>query len=232
MTDPLKQCARAWRRLGVPRETAREMLEDLRADLGEARADGISEAAFFAGDPRTLAADWAHQRGVVRPRVRAVSTALVGLFGALPGVSFSLFVGYGISSDAIGEMFTTAAPPASLGPGDAWTPEGVDLPTWLLLALYILGGFFACAGAFSAVAAYLGWRLDPARRVTRHLLTRVIPVGTVLAAAAAMAIAAWRDYSTTTATVIAECAAAALVFALAITLGRLAAIRAWSRRTI
>jgi hypothetical protein len=32
--------------------------------------------------------------------------------------------------------------------------------------------------------------------------------------------------------VIAECAAAALVFALAITLGRLAAIRAWSKRTI
>jgi hypothetical protein len=228
MTGPLEQCARAWRRLGVPRETAREMLDDLCADLAEARADGVSEAAFFGGDPPALARDWAYQRGVVRPRVRAVSTALVGLLGALPGVGFSLFVAYGISSDAIGEMFTTT--PASLGPGDTRTPEGIALPSWLLLALYVVGGCFACAGALAAVVTFLGWRMDPARRVTRHLLTRVIPAGTVLAVAAAMAIAAWRDYSIATATVIAECASAALVFTLALSLGRLAAIRAWSRK--
>jgi hypothetical protein len=143
-----------------------------------------------------------------------------------------VLIGFGITSDAIGELFTTATPPASLGPGDAWTPEGIELPTWLVLALYTLGAGFACLGALGAVAAYLGWRLDPARPVTRRLLARAIPVGTLLAVTAATAVAAWRNYATSTPTVFAECAAAALVFALAITLGRLAAVRAWWRTMI
>ena len=68
MSDFVEQCRREWRRLGVPDHLAEEMAADLASDLREAEADGISAEELLgrsAADPRSFAASWAAERGIV-----------------------------------------------------------------------------------------------------------------------------------------------------------------------
>jgi hypothetical protein len=68
MSDFVEQCRREWKRLNVPDPLAEEMAADLAADLGEAEADGVSAEEFLGSsvsDPRTFAASWAAERGVI-----------------------------------------------------------------------------------------------------------------------------------------------------------------------
>jgi hypothetical protein len=64
------ECRREWKRLRVPDPVADEMAADLEADLNEAQHDGVSPEDVLgrgAADPRSFAASWARERGVVPP---------------------------------------------------------------------------------------------------------------------------------------------------------------------
>jgi hypothetical protein len=66
----VKECRREWKRLGVEDSIANEMAADLAADLEEAEAEGASIEEVLgssAFDPRSFAAAWAAERGVIRP---------------------------------------------------------------------------------------------------------------------------------------------------------------------
>jgi hypothetical protein len=66
----VEECRREWKRLRVPDLVANEMAADLAADLREAEAEGASaEEVLGSGafDPRSFAASWAAERGVVPP---------------------------------------------------------------------------------------------------------------------------------------------------------------------
>jgi hypothetical protein len=66
----VKECQREWKRLGVADAVANEMAADLEADLEEAEAEGASIEDVLgssAFDPRSFAAAWAAERGVVGP---------------------------------------------------------------------------------------------------------------------------------------------------------------------
>ncbi len=65
MTDFLEQCRAEWRHLGVSDELATEMATDLASDLAEAEADGVSAEELLGSDPRSFAASWAAERGVI-----------------------------------------------------------------------------------------------------------------------------------------------------------------------
>lgn len=70
MSEFVGECRREWKRLRVPDPVANEMAADLTADLKEAEADGASaEDVLGSGafDPRTFAASWASERGVIPP---------------------------------------------------------------------------------------------------------------------------------------------------------------------
>ena len=70
MSTFVDECRREWKRLGVPRAVAEEMAADLEADLKEAESDGASlEEVLGSGafDPRSFAASWAAERGVIPP---------------------------------------------------------------------------------------------------------------------------------------------------------------------
>lgn len=70
MSEFVEECRREWRRLGVPDPVANEMAADLEADLEEAEAEGVSaEEVLGSGafDPRSFAAAWAAERGVIQP---------------------------------------------------------------------------------------------------------------------------------------------------------------------
>ena len=91
MSDFVEQCRREWKRLGVPDPLAEEMAADLASDLGEAEAEGVSaEELLGTHDPRSFAASWAAERGVIpappdrlrgrrRPHIRVAFTALAAL---------------------------------------------------------------------------------------------------------------------------------------------------------
>jgi hypothetical protein len=95
----VEECRREWRRLGVPDPVANEMAADLTTDLEEAAADGVSAAEVLGSgvfDPKTFAANWAAERGVIPPPAArrrrpsnswfvaaVVASALVAIVGAL-----------------------------------------------------------------------------------------------------------------------------------------------------
>jgi len=67
----VEQCRREWKRLRVPDPVAEEMAAELMADLDEAAAEGASPEEVLgsaASDPRSFAAAWAAERGVVPPQ--------------------------------------------------------------------------------------------------------------------------------------------------------------------
>jgi hypothetical protein len=71
VSEFVEECLREWKRLRVPDPVANEMAADLAADLKEAEAEGRSaEEVLGSGafDPKTFAASWAAERGVMRPR--------------------------------------------------------------------------------------------------------------------------------------------------------------------
>jgi len=68
------ECRREWKRLRVPDAVADEMAADLAADLKEAESEGASGEEVLGGgasDPRSFAASWAAERGVIPPRLTA-----------------------------------------------------------------------------------------------------------------------------------------------------------------
>ena len=71
MSEFVKQCQAEWKRLGVADPLAEEMAADLASDLAEAEAEGVSAVDYLgssASDPRSFAAAWASERGIVPVR--------------------------------------------------------------------------------------------------------------------------------------------------------------------
>lgn len=86
MSEFVEECRREWKRLHVPDPIANEMVADLVADLEEAEADGASPEEVLgnaAFDPRTFAASWALERGLVqegwRGKIRTRRVALAAI---------------------------------------------------------------------------------------------------------------------------------------------------------
>lgn len=93
MSDFVEQCRREWRRLGVADPPAEEMAADLASDLREAEAEGVSAEELLGSsyfDPRSFAASWAAERGIIpappgrgsgrrRPLALVAFTALAAL---------------------------------------------------------------------------------------------------------------------------------------------------------
>ncbi|MDA8437629.1 MAG: hypothetical protein M0Z51_02065 [Propionibacterium sp.] len=119
MSDFVDQCRREWKRLGVPRAVADDMATDLANDLADAEAEGISAEEFLGSsalDPRSFAAVWAQERGVV-PRSAGGEGALRGSRGF---VAFTVLASITLAVAVV--LLATGEPRVSLvarrsGPG-------------------------------------------------------------------------------------------------------------------
>lgn len=218
--DVLRMCKRTWWRLGVPRETAAEMAAELEADLAAAIAGGHSAQDYVGPDPQAFAVEWARARGLAQARLRLATTTVAALLGALPGAVFALFAAYGLSSQAIGDIFG-----APVRVGENAYQNRFDAPLWLVLTLYSLGAVFAYAGALASVLALLSWRLDPARARTRKLLALALPFGIGSALAVTVLFAASQSFATTANVVLSDVVVAVVVFSLFVAGLRVLAIR-------
>lgn len=228
MTQVVHECRRTWRRLGVPREVADEMAADLEADLAAGAAEGYSPVSVVGADAKAFAAAWATERGVVRPRLRLALTATAALLGAIPGAGFALFVVYGLSSDAMAEIFDGDV----IRIGETAYEPSLSPPDWLLVSLYALGALFAYAGAVGAVAAALHLRLDPAVGRTVRRLAATLPVATVAAVGATILYSSTTNFSTNFNVVVADVVIATTVFAASAALVRFDTVRRERARLI
>jgi hypothetical protein len=162
MSDFVEECRREWKRLGVPGPLADEMAADLAADLREAEADGVSADELLgssAFDPRSFAASWAAERGIIpvppsrgnarrRPLVLPAFTALAAI--ALIVAAALLLTGQ--PKVAVVASRTTSphlpTPPAASsvppGPGQLVLHTSASTPVeWILLLLAIVALGFA-----------------------------------------------------------------------------------------
>ena len=128
MSEFVEQCRREWRRLGVADPLAEEMAADLASDLEEAEAEGVSAADYLgasASDPRSFAASWASERGIIpapsgREKVGRRPLALVA-FTALAAIAVivaSLLLATGEPKVALKTFRATPPhlPPSPAGP--------------------------------------------------------------------------------------------------------------------
>jgi hypothetical protein len=162
MSDFVEQCRQEWKRLGVADPLAEEMAADLASDLREAEADGVSAEEFLGSsalDPRSFAASWAAERGIVpvpasrgnagrRPLALVAFTAVAAI--ALIVAALLLVTGQPrlsvVASGTTRSHFPTT-PPAYLGPPG---PSRLVLHTsastpveWILLMLAVVALAFA-----------------------------------------------------------------------------------------
>jgi hypothetical protein len=164
--DFVEECRLEWRRLHVPERIANEMAADLKADLDEAEAEGASPEAVLgsaAFDPRSFAASWAAERGVVGPRPARVdrlprrSRLLAGIgvsaLVALIGVAL-VSVRAGVSVAAVQVQPAFRFPTSSLGVPESPVvhASSVVFPTFGLLLLLV-----GLGGAILAVAYWSPW---------------------------------------------------------------------------
>jgi len=159
MSDFVEQCRREWRRLGVPDPLAEEMAADLASDLREAEAEGISAEELLgssAFDPRSFAASWAGERGIIpvqpgrrkarrRPLVLAAFTGLAAitvivaallLLTGQPKVSL-------VASRRAGPHFQSLPAPTVMPPSGQLHASVAAPIEWILLFLAILALGFA-----------------------------------------------------------------------------------------
>src|SRR6478736_6150076 len=162
MSDFVEQCRREWRRLGVPDPLAEEMAADLTSDLGEAEAEGVSAEELLGSsvfDPRSFAASWAAERGIIptapsrvndrrRPLVLAAFTALAAITTIV--TALLLLTGQpkvSVVASETARPHLPSPPPASFGPPDAGRVvlhTSASAPVeWILLFLAVLALGFA-----------------------------------------------------------------------------------------
>ncbi len=133
MNDFVEQCRLEWGRLGVPDPLAQEMAADLAADLKEAEAEGVSLDDVVgpdASDPRSFAAHWAAERGIIpepsgpgnthrKPLALVTFTALA----ALALVVSALLLATGEPKVALKTSAATP-PPLPVPPSARYLPPG------------------------------------------------------------------------------------------------------------
>ena len=157
MSDFVEQCRNEWKRLGVPDPLAEEMAADLASDLREAEAEGVSTEELLgssAFDPRSFAASWASERGIIpappsrptrrRPLVLVAFTVLAAI--ALIVSALLLLTG----EPKVSLVKSQTAAPRIFAPSGAIHTRSVVLSAsaaapveWMLLLLAVVALGFA-----------------------------------------------------------------------------------------
>jgi hypothetical protein len=151
MSDFVQQCRREWKRLRVPDPDAEEMAADLAADLREAEAEGVSAEELLGSsvfDPRSFAASWAAERGIIPPPLqretasrkplRLLAVAIVSVIALIVG-GLTLLT----SHSRVAPVASTTAPPhlpSPSGPGLLGVHAGTvaaSAVAWILILVAI-----------------------------------------------------------------------------------------------
>lgn len=196
----------AWWRAGVTGQDRRIMLQDLRAELQGAQADGMPLSAVVGEDGAEMFRDWARERGVSGRAYRLWLITPAALLGILAGLAIALVLVY-----------------SAFRPGDGLPTY--DAPTAFTLGLYASAGLFALLSALAAVGLTLGWIGDPNMKPTLTRLALLLPVGGLLSTLAGSGTAWLHDFQATPEVTAAVIAVVCTALILTIGVSRHLAIR-------
>jgi hypothetical protein len=162
MSDFVEQCRSEWKRLGVPDPLAEEMATDLASDLRDAEAEGVSAEELLGSsifDPRSFAASWAAERGVIPPpgrgkgRRRPLVLVVFTVLAATTLLVAALLLATGEPKVSLVATRTSGPRAAALPPGPVIPPgasrhvllnANTSAPVeWVLLFLAIVALGFA-----------------------------------------------------------------------------------------
>ncbi|MFI0355323.1 hypothetical protein [Actinomadura sp. 9N407] len=224
MDKVLKQCRWTWIRIGVSAEAIEDMAAELRTDLEAAVFDGRDPRSFVGGDVAGFARAWASARGAVPLRRRAGRVAVAAILGAVPGGVMGLFILFGLSSDLWARTMGAPEVWAYSSEGPYAQQTQLDLPAWLVIALYALAAAVAWAGSLAAVSAALRFQADAARRATVRAAAVTLPPTGVLGAVAIQGYSVWLGKEFDVATLVGSVLIAAAMTAAAVALNRMAVV--------
>jgi hypothetical protein len=157
MSDFVEQCRREWKRLGVSDPLAEEMAADLASDLRDAEAEGVSLEELLgssAFDPRSFAATWAAERGIVPTRATSQLSRrrplLLTAFTALSAIALVVAAALLLTGEPKLTLATSGTrPPRLPGPlppsvgGQVHSTSAATPVEWILLVLSIIALAFA-----------------------------------------------------------------------------------------
>jgi hypothetical protein len=194
-------------RLRIPRARRAELVEEVRADLRAASADGVPPQVLL-GDVETFAREAVAARGwTPRPRDRSTGTAVALLAGAV-----AIVVGYVVVVELLTPLFSYV----------------FDLDGSYPVAGGVLAvAFMALAGLTGALATF-GWVFAgrPAARASVLRAAWYLPIGAALGIVAAVAFAESQGYPTSAPVIAVEILLVAVPCAAALWLARWWGVRA------
>jgi hypothetical protein len=162
MSDFVEQCRREWQRLHVPDPIAAEMAADLAADLSEAEADGLSPEELLGSsvfDPRSFAASWAAERGVIplAPQRETVSRRPLALLALATVLVIALIVGALALLTSHSRVAPVGITPAPSHPPSAPSFGALAVHGGPVTATAVVGSLILLAIAALALAAWSRW---------------------------------------------------------------------------
>jgi len=165
MSDFVEQCRQEWKRLRVPDPLAEEMAADLASDVASAEADGVSAEEFLGSsvlDPRSFAASWAAERGVIpeppgRGNARRKPLALAA-FTAIAAITLIFAALLLLTGNPKATLTTSRSPTAHLpSPPAASVPPGRVPPANVSAPVERILLFLALAALAFAAWLWSNW---------------------------------------------------------------------------
>ncbi|MDJ0363469.1 hypothetical protein [Rhodococcus sp. H29-C3] len=191
-----------WRRAGVRRTDRRTLLTELDTELDAAQHDGHAVTSVLGHDSDEMLRSWAHEREMSG---RALRVELV-----LPAAFIGIITGLGVMLVALAAGFSGRSTTFDAGP--------------LILPFYASSALLGYLCALLCVGGVLRLYGDPHAASTTRWLAALLPIGATLTAAAAIALAWWRNFNTSTAVFVAVIAVVIVGLTLTIALSRLNAV--------
>ena len=233
MDEVLATCTRTWRRLGVPRHAAEEMLDELTDDLRAAAEGGVTPQSYVGGDAAGMARAWAAARGLVRPRFHVLGVVLITLLVTVPLMFAASYIYVASTSAYVADLLRPGWDLVQRGPEDgigAIRPM-VTFPWSTFFAAAAVALLLGLGGILLALSAYLRRWADPARLATlKAVAVAVAPAALVAAFAVAGVSKALAGENGTLAGRFAQYATFAVVFTACIGGTRALAVAALRRR--
>jgi len=233
--DVIATCNRTWRRLGVSRHEAAQMLAELTNDLRAAAAAGVTPQSYVGGDAAGMARAWATARGLVRPRFHVLGVVLITLLVTVPLMFAASYIYVASTSAYVADLLRPGWDLVQRGPEDG---EGairpmVSFPLWFFLGWYVLAVLVGLGGILLALSAYLRRWADPARLATlRAVAVAVVPSALVAAFAVAGVSKALGGENSSLGGQVAQYATFALVLSICVGATRALVVAARRRRPI
>lgn len=188
------------RSVGMPRVKVAALMDDLRADLDAAEAEGVAPERIVGNDPQRFARQLAVAHGYEPVPQRMIGLSLAA-FLPMTAIAFIVYVVIAGGGENLGLPTVRVAIQTT---GDKPVLQGVN-EGWFILATYASAGLLGIGLTLGGAAAYLRLQNDTCIGRTVRNMVIALPLGGALGIGGAMLYAASRNYPIDGPHIVFEC---------------------------